>query len=863
MRDGEDGAEKRRQLIAELQHSIGLFSFQHGVAANRVVEFTTYITNQHALLTEKAELGVLEGVFYQEAIRALREESFTDLKESTSQFRFPEDKELHDQLQKLPFGERNAVVLTIFHGKTLERVAELSEEKEETVGHDFKWGMSCLGTNIGEESEDQLVRRLDLLKKSYARLTFLAPVDEKNDNKQEEQSALEEEAVQTQLPVSPKKPASKKAAAVWTAAIIGIGAIIGSTFLLEEPSRGSESVESSDDYVSDAQIEEWQQEYEHYRATAHAKLGLTEERFEQLNYVRTADAAFEKFFSKGELKEMRTDLEQMEQLFKGLMMQIHVPGDMSDFRYVGSLKGEEQVDFIHSYATKTQELMDLVNFLFFQYATELSYAERDGELSVDELMTNLEDYPEEVTRILEQQYNAGLRVDVHPNRPSFLAKRDVQPLYTMPVLSVDWNHIYMEILSEAPYLDGTGIILDHPDALAMHLSYMELLLTEELMEPHILDELEVWFEQLFWYVLKSPDLAGDESELAAEREELWNMMLSTSQDPMYYILHPIIKEMEASGWKESASLDELAYNDISDAIEMKQRGELSALMPFADRMVKERFVDIVSFDWEGLRPLYDTFSEEYDEQVLAESDPLDIYLLYHFANRMDDPETMWHLLEDNAARPDKEEFIRDWERLPDIQDKLRWLQTFEGNSQRNVDQMMVMIELGYSNLADNEEMGRSSPALVTGEEGPWKLKHQWSEYMTSGAEMDAFKEQILSLYGSLKNGGESVLQETEPLVIGALYVYAEAERDWDVLQQLMYREDGFEVLTKEEMVERLSVQDPSFSFESIETMTFNTEVYMMEQDKVYGSFVLSAPTRQSYYNMIKTDQGWRVDVRYW
>ncbi|MTD31814.1 hypothetical protein [Planomicrobium sp. YIM 101495] len=862
MRDGEDGAEKRRQLIAELQQSIGLFSFQHGVAANRVVEFTTYITNQHALLTEKAELGVLEGVFYQEAIRALREESFTDLKESTSQFRFPEDKELHDQLQKLPFGERNAVVLTTFHGITMGRIAALTDEKKDAIAHALEQGMSSLGGNLGLASEDQLEQRLELLKKSYDRLTFLVPVEE-NNVEPEQESAPEEETDKTQPAISPKKPASKKAAAVWTAAIIGIGAIIGSTFLLEEPSRGSEAVESSDDYVSDAQIEEWKQEYKHYRATAHAKLGLTEERLEQLNYVKTADAAFEKFFSKAELKEMRMDLEQMEQLFKGLMMQIHVPGDMSDFRYVGLLKGEEQIDFIHSYANKTQELMNLLNILFFQYAKELSYAERDGQLSVDELMTNLEDYPEEVTRILEQQYNAGVRVDVHPNRPTFLAKRDVQPLYTMPVLSMDWNHIYMEILSEAPYLDGTGIILDHPDALAMHLSYMEMLLADELMEPHILDELEVWFEQLFWYVLKSPDLSEDESELDAERKKLWNMMLSSSQDPMYYILHPIVGEMEASGWKESASLDELAYNDISVAIEMKQRGELSALMPFADRMVKERFVDLMTFEWESMTPLYEAYSEEYSDQALAESDPLDIYLLYHFANRMDDPETMWHLLEDNAARPDKEEFIRDWERLPDIQDKLRWLQTFEGNSQRNADQMMVMIELGYNNLADNEEMGRSGPALVTRAEGPWKLKHQWSEHMTSGAEMDAFKEQIRSLYSSLQNGDESVLQEAEPLVLGALYVYAEAEKDWDVLQRLMYREDGLEVLTEEEMEERLLVQDPSFSFESIETMTFNTEVYMMEQDKVYGSFVLSVPTRQSYYNMIKTEEGWRLDAGYW
>ena len=48
--------------------------------------------------------------------------------------------------------------------------------------------------------------------------------------------------------------------------------------------------------------------------------------------------------------------------------------------------------------------------------------------------------------------------------------------------------------------------------------------------------------------------------------------------PLRYIMDPIIKEMEASGWRESASWDSLDYYDLEEALVLYREGQLEEYM---------------------------------------------------------------------------------------------------------------------------------------------------------------------------------------------------------------------------------------------------------------------------------------------
>ena len=126
--------------------------------------------------------------------------------------------------------------------------------------------------------------------------------------------------------------------------------------------------------------------------------------------------------------------------------------------------------------------------------------------------------------------------------------------------------------------------------------------------------LKSYYITLFNEIMKGSEytkIFDADGVLLPEYQEAWRSMAGGGQaTPMRYILDPIIKEMEASGWRESASWDSLDYYDLEEALVLYREGWLEEYM-YGER---PDFQDITiqlpddSFDKE-VKALYDDFKK--------------------------------------------------------------------------------------------------------------------------------------------------------------------------------------------------------------------------------------------------------------
>ena len=216
----------------------------------------------------------------------------------------------------------------------------------------------------------------------------------------------------------------------------------------------------------------------------------------------------------------------------------------------------------------------------------------------------------------------------------------------------DNTYGYQSMLTEEPYMFGA--VLEHPvPETVWSVTRMEYTLMKVEQDSTLYPVLKSYYITLFNELMKGSEytkIFDADGVLLPEYQEAWRSMAYGGQvTPMRYILEPIVTEMEASGWRESASWDALDYYDLEEALVLYREGVLEEYM-YGER---PDFQDVTihlpddSFD-EEVQALYADFKKSHDKSLLKAYRQFTCLAYFDYANEMDDPETMYYLIHENV-----------------------------------------------------------------------------------------------------------------------------------------------------------------------------------------------------------------------
>lgn len=832
----------------------GRFGYQVGISIEQLPAIQQRTAEQLFSQLEHFTPEEAEIQFYKQIIQQASAMDFPGInKDSPQVLGFLEDQELHNALQQLELQQRVALALFYFQELSLEEILAITEKSEQQLEELQREGLRKLQSRL-QLGERQTEQRLAMLQKSYQRL-MLPSLVKVEEQRTEKKLPVAQSALPKQNPTLVKK----KTGVVLGAAALFLASVIGVSFSVndQQQQNAGTSVFQQEDTVTKGMIDDWQGQYETIKETSPARLGMDKEQYEQLKYVKLADAEKERVFSRETLESLEEDPIGMQEEIDRLFRQIETPRGMVD-----SLSGSnpmlstEMENFLRNYEAKTDELRVYADSVLTKYRKELESTIVMDQLSPEKLMAQTESFPEELRLVVEALPEYSLMAVVHPNEERLRTIRDVSKLnQQQPMASDPYAWEYLSFLSTEPYFDNSGFLMPL-NSVPQHLITMEQALLKEGGATSLFDGVEVAYLQTFWQLLKgggNSPVFDKEGKVKMEYRSAWNGVASSN--PMAYVMLPILEEMEASGWTASAHYDDLQFDDLLNALQMEKSGRLADKLPNGDLVIEDEFVDLKDFDYSRIEPLYKSFTAAYDTQVLSGVPPLDVLFMYHYANSIDDTETIWHLLAESPIKPTLQAFQEEWQPVPELTENANWVELSEDFYKQRVKDKVYL----YPQIGSDEFLEQLDVLLVTEKDQIWQIDYQ--RYASRDLlEDEQFQEQVDSLYASIAGTSQNQLPvETDAVEVAGVFLKAADNEDADVLGKLMAETDW----TNEEL--RYFLELSSFRpFSELEQLTFRTHFNPEMPARLRGSINVkyasdSQPGMiQEMFDMKKTEDGWRM-----
>lgn len=848
------------------QARMAQFGYQSGVGLHRLPEFQLEIFRRfQENLPDISEETAAESLLYKTAITCLplfiEENSFTESGDAL--LRFEEDAETHRYLQELSSSRKIPFVLLHFHGKTLSEISLLLGETEEKLSLLINASKEFLKEKLQADNMAMAEKRLDLLNKSYGR--FSVPFKENNLFEQNEQ--LPDLSIYQKA--EPKKPVKRGAAAMLTVAGLFLAAVVGVSFFFNEQQDAvteTAAEEENPATVSKQMVKKWEAEYEAIRESAPERLGISAETFDQLEYVGEADELKKRTFSRQNVKLLKDDPERMQDQVKTLMLSIETPKGMLDSVKDYSLLMADVSPFLLIYTKKTDQLMAITDGLLEKHNDELASAEMNGELSPEKLTQSRADYPEEIEKLTAALDEYTFQFTVHPNENRFRTIRDIHQFYEIHPFNADMSaSYYLDILGRAPYFDETGMLWP-AEELPYSIIMMATFLSDPVSDPALAGEVEFLLQHNFFTLLK-----GDEDFEVFDRkgivkEELqtaWKSLMQHNNNPLTFLMLPIIDEMEDSGWKESAHYDNLAYPDILSAVDMERNGELAAKLPNGNLEVKTENLQMEGYDYSDVKPLYEKFSAGHDRKILSGVEPMDILMLYHYANKIEDIETMWHLTADDELKPPLEVYTKGWKKKPEITETLQSMEIYADNVNRQGRKVYLMA-IGQNLEYEGDYRLAQNNMLVTESDQIWLMQHQMDEFYSKENGFEAYNANVESFYGALANSSDlESVNAASPAEIAGVFLLALEKEDVKTMR-LLVNEANDSIDDEEFKTRWVDSHLPDYS--RVSEIFFRVDTYDMVSSGVRGSIDLIIDQENiensQYMAMEKVGDTWMIGDMY-
>lgn len=836
---------------------IGQFGYQNGVPPGDLVLYQEAVYRAIGKQLLKIEVDQAEQALYIEAIAAFKEYARqTSSGETEELLRFEEDLEMHRAIQQL--AEDRRVIFTLFYFQHMdnEAIAPLTGQSTEKIEEELAKAVEFLADALQLESISQTMKRIEFLEKSYNRIQVHVQEEDLLSGVSEEEPELAIAAVARNA-----APTKKVAALLVTAGLFLTG-VIGASFVLNDENPKVTASADKEDQITRELIEDWRAQYKEARKTAPERMGIQQEVFDQFGYVKEADAKLKRILSDKNIKKMENNPKILEEEMTKALVSIETPKGM-----VASLSGmvlpaEEAQEFLHEYALKTKEIMGVVDTALLAHQEELAEMKFEGELSPEKLMGNQKKMPEELQRLLAGMHEQGLVISTHPYEERFILRRNMDALFSNEGLSMDfYTSEYTHLLQNEPYFDEQGLLVD-VEFMSYVLNGMERALIESENYSRLYLEFEYIFQHSFWLMVKGSDadpIFDSKGVVHEKYQSAWKQMLIQSGNPLIYTLLPIVEEMEASGWTKSESYDALAYTDIVQALYLEKAQQLAEKMPNGDVKVEHRMVDLANFDFAETEKLYEAFSQNHDVTVLENVDPLDILFLYYYANNQEDKETMWHLTADNGWKPEKDQFLSEWRKQPDLFEDVRWVETAKDGFERNGRTLFLYPSMGYGMQGVISE---PTPKLIMAENHTWLVENQLVESYVLEEEPE-FVAKVKALYEKFAiDFDQDMLEDLTAGEISGMFFYAREVEDYAAMQKLS--DEDVLALDADYFVQQLKVRGvPKLS--EIGRLLFSSETLHYDLNlRRSGRIQYELKEADAEYMMgnghalFQTDKGWRI-----
>ncbi|WP_422122829.1 sigma-70 family RNA polymerase sigma factor [Planococcus sp. X10-3] len=804
--------------------AIARFAYQAGVPKEKIGAFQVKLINA---IHEKLEISDdenAENILYKKAVHLIEGELAESNHESDLEpLKFEEDQETHMALLQLPLQERLAVILVHFHGKQLEDAASILMIPLAAAEFDIQSGLEKLRNELAVEAQLDVERRLDLLEKSYNRIEFSTAAENIEINK------LPADVPNPETKSVENKPVKKKTFALLAGASLFLTAIIGASFLFNDQPADTQQAATDGENpttVSKEMVKDWEAQYEEIRSSAPERLGLPVDTFESLEYVQKADALRERTFSRQNVKQLQDDPERMQDQVDILMQSIETPKGMLDSVKDDHLNPAEISKFLVIYTEKTDQLMVIADNLLEKHKDELAAAERDGVLSPDMLMHSRVDYPEDIENLTAALREYTFQYAVHPNDNRFRTVRDVNKFYEVRPFSTDGlSNYYMEVIRSAPYYDETGLLLPI-EQLPFSVMTMAGFLTDPMLDPALRSKVEPLLANSFFTMVKgdfNTEVFDSNGVVKEEFRIAWETSMQMAENPIIFVLLPILEEFKASGWTESAHFDQLALPDILAAIEMERNGELEAKLPNGDVEIEFASLQLADYDYSDIKPFYEEFSASHDLDMLSGVEPLEIIKLYYYANKIEDIETMWHLTADDKLKPSLEEYTKRWRKQPEITETRRSIEIYEDNTTRQGSSVVLIVPASLNGAHQNFQFIRDT-ILITERDQIWLMQHQMDEFYTIDENFEEFDSNVQAHYNNLlQNDSLETVDTATPAEIAGIFLLALEKEDIRTMRLLLNK--GEMQVSDEEFKERWILSGQFGDYSKMEGISFRADTY--------------------------------------
>lgn len=822
------------------------FGYQNGVPAMKMKSFQQAVSENTSIAALETDIDI---PLFRAAISNL---SFF-IKEGEVEeelFRFPEDLETHRAILSLPIVERHILTLHYLQQQSVQNISEIMEYPDSELQNLLSESLHLLQVQLEVTSIAAVEKRLEFVAKSYGRIEF---------NLEEEETTIEEEIARSE----PKhKPVSGRNKVLLATAGLFLAGVLGTSFAIDsaKPDLPLTAAEAKDkDQLTIEMLDDWKKQYEDIRESSPERLGIDADIYNQLEYVKKADQQMKRLFKKEHVEKMKNEQKKMQQQVDILMLQIETPRAMLALLDGAYYTSEETQVFIKSYALKTSELMKVSEEVLLNHEEELEAVTVNGELSTEKLLSGRGGYSDEVQVLLDALGERNLTIITHPLEDRFIIRRDMDAYYSSGISNGDYEvNNYMSLLMQEPFFDEDGLIQP-----VSHMTFIVTLIEMSLLEArsslNLYDDFEKSFQQAFWLMLKGSETRSvfdSNGVVKKEYQETWKELSRQGRNPLIYVMLPILEEMEASGWTSSDSYESLDSDDIMEALKLERAGKLAEKLPNGDVQVEPKVIQSEQYDYSEAKKLYKTFSVQHDLAILENVPPLDVYLLFQYANIQGDAETMWHLLS-GETKPSLEEYKRIWRQQDDFRKHTRLVAVREEQINRVGSNLHLYLEAAPKN---HDDYMFYTPSLIMDDKAIWLVQNHLYEKYDLREKESKYSKSVTVLYNELhENTNGNALHHASPGEIAGLLLKAYEEQDFDLLPMLF--EEGAEVQDVDELLRRLKERSlPKFS-DAQNVVFYADSFYFGYRDIVQGTFQFDI--KDSYeggmnqLTMVKTPLGWR------
>ena len=658
------------------------FAVQYGCSTNQVQQVTEATFRElYNQLTELVDEDQLRLSMYKITLKSLRNMELPYDKENV--LPFEEDQQLHEKIINLNDENKVTLLLSYFHGMTEREIEFITGIPDNNV------------MNLNAESRQQLNRnqqqvekQLQFLAKSYDRLRFSFTYENVFTEVQVESDPIQ------------KSKSSKKVLISWIAGVVTLLTLITVSVVTGEEYQRS----SAEKYVERIKVS-----FEKEVENKYNELGFPEIT-DQSDFNFTGQFSDE---SRSNFDEMirryervlssneKVNKKKIKEEYVEILGQLQLPSEMAKQLIKNPLTNdkEKSEEFISLYLEKLYSIENSFHSIYYNHHEIIEAAIVKGTIDIEKFMGNMERYPQEFQKLLigmeKQNYYPVSIPDMAPFYPQYQSNELSEKI--RKALHEDVGG-YITMLETQPFINIQGLTYSLDESIDYLIEFEKTLFaTDRFASPYGM--LSSTYSHLFNILVMDDERNKNETfdENGMVKEEyrvVWEKIADIGEDsPASFIMKKIINEMKASDWKESEIYNRLDSSHISNALSYAQDNNLHNFTIDDYYRFNTITTSIQDADYQlAVEEVYKNFSRDYNLVTLKDADPLIIIGVYYYANEVEDPETMWHLFNNEYVPVSLEEFVKDWTKKDHVLGEVESIYVEDGNSTMNGAQL---VPIGY------------------------------------------------------------------------------------------------------------------------------------------------------------------------